>query len=160
MNSNHQNITFTVESEENNSLPFLNINIFCDGGKFQTLVYRKSTFRGVLTNFESFLPISYKYNLVPTFLNRDFMICSSYGTLHFEIPKLKQLFWNKGYPKNLADRCIKMYLRKVFIKHFNICIYIFSISWQEVIRNQKTTAKCYWNNFTILQIKSLFQITI
>ena len=92
MNSNHQNIKFTVESEENNSLSFLDINIFCDGGKFQILVYRKSTFRGVLTNFESFLPISYKYNLVPTFLNRDFMICSSYGTLHFEIPKLKQLF--------------------------------------------------------------------
>ena len=28
---------------------------------------------------------------------------------------------------------------------------------KEVIRNQKATAKCYWKNFTILQIKSHFQ---
>ena len=57
MNSKHQKITFTVESEENNSLFFLDINIFCDGGKFQTLVYRKSTFRGVLTNFTNIVQI-------------------------------------------------------------------------------------------------------
>ena len=48
-------------------------------------ISRKPTFGGVLTNFESFLPISYKYNLVSTLLHRGFMICSSYRTLHFEI---------------------------------------------------------------------------
>ena len=57
MNSKHRNIKFTVEREENNSLSFLGINIFRDGGKFQTSVYRKSTVSFVLTNFESFLPI-------------------------------------------------------------------------------------------------------
>ena len=57
MNSKHQKITFTVESGENNSLFFLDINIFCDGGKFQTLVDRKSTFRGVLTNFTDIVQI-------------------------------------------------------------------------------------------------------
>ena len=39
MNSKHQNIKFTVEREENNSLSFLDIKIFLDGGKFQTSVY-------------------------------------------------------------------------------------------------------------------------
>ena len=63
MNSKHRNIKFTVEHEENNSLAFLNIKIFCDSGKFQTSVYRKPMFSGVLTNFESFLPTSYKYFL-------------------------------------------------------------------------------------------------
>ena len=57
MNSEHRNIKFTVEREENKSLSFLGINIFRDGGKFQTSVYRKSTVSFVLTNFESFLPI-------------------------------------------------------------------------------------------------------
>ena len=70
MNSKHRNIKFTVEREENNSLSFLDIKIFRDGGKFQTSVYRKSTFSGVLTNFESILPISPKYNLVSTLLHR------------------------------------------------------------------------------------------
>ena len=55
MNSKHRNIKFTVEREENNSLFFLDIKFFCDTGKFQTSIYRKPTFSGVLTNFESFL---------------------------------------------------------------------------------------------------------
>ena len=80
MNSKHRNIKFTVEREENNSLSFLDIKIFRDNGKFQTSVYRRPTFSGVLTNFEIFLPISYKYNLVSTLLHRGFMICSSYKT--------------------------------------------------------------------------------
>ena len=50
------------------------------------------------------------------------MICSSYRTLHFEILKLKQIFQSNGYPKKFADRCIKMYIDKVFIRHSNICI--------------------------------------
>ena len=77
---------------------------------------------GALTNFESSLPISYKSNLVSTFLRRGVMICSSYRTLHFEILKLKQSFRSNGYPKYLDDRCIKIYLHKVFIKRPNICI--------------------------------------
>ena len=88
MNSKHRNIKFTVKREENNAPFFLDINIFRDNGKFQTSIYRKPTFIGVLTNFESFLPISYKYNLVSTLLHRGFMICSSCRTLHFEILKL------------------------------------------------------------------------
>ena len=92
MNSKHRNIKITVKRKENDSLAFLDIKIFRDNGKFQTSVYRKPTFSGVLTNFESFLPISYKYNLVSTLLHRGFMICSSYRTLHLEILKLKQIF--------------------------------------------------------------------
>ena len=72
MNSKHQNIKFTVEREKDKSISFLDIKIFRDSGKFQTSVYRKPTF-----NFESFLPISYKYNLVSTSLSCSFMICFS-----------------------------------------------------------------------------------
>ena len=110
MNCKHRNIKFTVKRDENNSLSFLDIKIFHDGGKFQTSVYRKSTFSGVLTNFESFLPISYKYNLVSTLLHCRFVNCSSYRTLHFKILELKHIFRSNWYPKNLVDCCIKKYL--------------------------------------------------
>ena len=50
------------------------------------------------------------------------MICSSYRTLHFEILKLKQIFRSNGYLKNFIDRCMKIYLDKVFIKNTSICI--------------------------------------
>ena len=46
---------------------------------------------------------------------------SSYKTLHLEILKLKQIFQNNRYLKNFVDRCIKMNLDKVFVKHSNIC---------------------------------------
>ena len=121
MNSKHRNIKFTVEREENNSLCFPDIKIVRYSGKFQTSVYRKPTFSGVLTNFESFLPISYKYNLISTLLHRGFMICSSYRTLHFEIMKIKQIFRSNGYPKNVLDRCKKMYLVKYLL---NTRIYV------------------------------------
>ena len=122
MNSKHQNIKFTVKREENNSLSFLNLKIFRDSGKFQTSVYRKPTFSSVLIKFESFLPISYKYDLLSTWLHRGFRTCSSYRTLHFEILNLKRIIWGNGYPNDFVDRSIKMYLHKVFIKQPNICI--------------------------------------
>ena len=122
MNSKHRNIKITVVREENNPLSFLDIKMFRDGGKFQTSVYRKFTFCGVLTSFESFLPISYNYNLVSTLIHRGFVIFSSYRTLHFEILKSKQIFRINRCLKNLVHRCVKMYSHKVFIKHPNICI--------------------------------------
>ena len=122
--------------------------------KFQTSVYRKLKFSGVFTNFESFLPILYKYNLVSTLLYRGFVIYSSYTILHFEILKLKQIFWHNGYPKIFIYYCIKMYLDKALIKHLNfgiapkkdlVCVFVFLGKWS----NQKTTAKNYWKNFNI-----------
>ena len=102
MNSRHRNITFTVEPEEKSSLAFLDIKIFRDIGKFQTSVYRKPTYSGILIDFESILSISYKYNLVSSLLHCSSMICSSYKTLHFEILKLKQIFRSNGVPSKFC----------------------------------------------------------
>ena len=92
---------FTVEREENNSLSFMDIKIFCDSEKFHTSVYTKHTFSGVTNNFESLFSLLYKYNLV-SWLHRVFMISSSYRTLHSKILKLRQIFGNYGYPKMVA----------------------------------------------------------
>ena len=93
MNCKHRSINFTVECEEYNSPSFLDINIFCGSEKFHRSVYRKHKFGGILINLESFLLISYKYNLIFTLLHRGFMICPSYRTLHFENLELKQDFF-------------------------------------------------------------------
>ena len=47
---------FTSEIEGNGSLSFLDITITRENNKFVTSVYRKPTFSGVFTNFESFIP--------------------------------------------------------------------------------------------------------
>ena len=47
------NITkFTLEIEENGSLSFLDRKISSENNELVTSVYRKTTFSGILTNFE------------------------------------------------------------------------------------------------------------
>ena len=55
LNKQHKNIKFTSEIEENSSLSFLDITITRENSKFVKSVYRKPTFSGVFTNFESFI---------------------------------------------------------------------------------------------------------
>ena len=81
-----------------------------------TAVYRKPTFSGVFTNFGSFIPKSYKYNLLFTLLHSAFKLCSNFERFHQEIDKSKTIFENNGYPKSFVDFCIKKYLDNVFIK--------------------------------------------
>ena len=60
--------TFTYENEKDKCLPFLDVNILFSNGKYSTTVYRKPTFTGLFTNFESFIPITYKRGLINTLL--------------------------------------------------------------------------------------------
>ena len=56
LNRQHKNIKFTSETENENSISFLDIKITRDNNKFMTSVYHKPTFSGVFTNFGSFIP--------------------------------------------------------------------------------------------------------
>ena len=40
LNSCHVNMTFTVETDQNNKISFLDVNVTCEQGKFITGVYR------------------------------------------------------------------------------------------------------------------------
>ena len=80
-----------------------------------TLVYRKPIFSEVFTNFGSFIPKSYKYNLLFTLLHSAFRLRSSFECFHQKFDKLKTIFENNNYPKSFLDLCIKKYLDKVFI---------------------------------------------
>ena len=62
MNKQHSNIRFSVEAEKNGALPFLDINIQRENGKFVSSVYRKETFSGVYTSFTSFIPLDFKFS--------------------------------------------------------------------------------------------------
>ena len=67
---------FTFETENQNSFSFLGIKIIRNTERktFETSVYRKSAFSGVLTNFKSFIPMAYKIGLLETILFRFFSI--------------------------------------------------------------------------------------
>ena len=68
MNSKHKNINFSFEMEKDGQMPFLDVNVFRENGKFVTTVYRKETFTGVYTNFSSFIPLTGLYVITSLFL--------------------------------------------------------------------------------------------
>ena len=68
------NIKFTSEIEIDNSLYFLDIQIVRTDGQFVTSVYHKPTFGGGFTNYESFIPKSFKFALIFNLLRRAFKI--------------------------------------------------------------------------------------
>ena len=116
LNGQHKNIKCISETEYENSISFLDIKITRDNDKFMTSVYRKPTFSRVFTNFGSFIPKSYKYNLLFMLLHRAFKLCSNFERFQQEIDNLKTIFEISSYHKSFVDFCIKKYLDKVFIK--------------------------------------------
>ena len=89
-----------------------------------TSVYRKPTFRGALTNFESFIPYIYIYiyiyiykrGLIEILLHRSFRLCYNYENFHQEIETLKSILKRNSYPHNLVNHCIKRFLNKLFVQ--------------------------------------------
>ena len=77
MNTCHDNIKFTSESERDGRMPFLDFDFYRKDGRLHSSVYRKTTFTGVYSHFESLLPLNYKKGLIYTLLHRIFHICST-----------------------------------------------------------------------------------
>ena len=113
LNGRHPNIKFTSEENENGVLPFLDI-IIRNRNRLETSVFHKSTYTGLLTNFKSFVPFTYKKRLIDTLLDRTFKINSSWNGLDLDFKALKNTFLKNLYPCKLIDKCIKKFLNKKF----------------------------------------------
>ena len=66
MNKQHRCINFTSEIEKNNTFSFLDINIIRQNNQLKTSVYRKPTFSGIFTHYESYIEQSYKKSMIFT----------------------------------------------------------------------------------------------
>ena len=67
LNNLHPNLTFTMESEANNQISFLDVLVSRDNNHFTTSIFRKSTFTGLGLQFSSFCPLQFKINSISTF---------------------------------------------------------------------------------------------
>ena len=106
---------FTVETEQNNKISFLDVNIIHEQGKFITRVCRKTTFSGRYTHFDIFLPDNYGIGMIYTLVNRCFEICSNWSMFHQQLILLREIFNKNGYPDNFIDRCFKLFLNRIHI---------------------------------------------
>ena len=110
LNAQHRNISFTIEHEVDNQLPFLDVFVSKTNSGFSTSVFRKSSFTGLGMSFFSFCAQNFKINAIKTLLHRAYNISSSYCNMHIEFEFLKTFFYNNGYPISLFNTHVKKFL--------------------------------------------------
>ena len=108
-------MSFTTERKKQNRMSFLDIAIIRENKTFTTSVYRKPTFSGVYTHFDSFLPSTYKFRTVYTLLYRCFLICSSWTKLHNELVCLKETLLKNGYPEDFINKFFKKFMENIHV---------------------------------------------
>ncbi|MCP4392663.1 MAG: hypothetical protein GY804_00055, partial [Alphaproteobacteria bacterium] len=107
LNQIHPFINFTIEKEEHNTLPFL--NVLCSSnqqGGFTTTVYRKPTHTNLYVRWDSAHPPSQKVGIFCTLLHQAKLICSTPLFYKQEEEFLFQTFLELGYPRDLLCKTI------------------------------------------------------
>ena len=110
LNRQHSNIKFTIEKEKTNQLPFLDVLNDNSSSKLVTSVYRKPTYAGLLTNYNSFTSPNYKKGLIKTLIDRTFCINSTWSGFHYDILNLKSVLQKNEFPLKLTVKSISKYL--------------------------------------------------
>ena len=116
LNGRDNNIKFTIEFEQNDEIPFLDILMKRNrDSSFSTSIYRKKTFTGLSTKWDSFTPRKYKINLVRTLVYRCIRICSSPRLLQSALDDLMRILLLNGCPMGT----VKHHVNDVIEKHQN-----------------------------------------
>ena len=106
LNSLHPSLRFTVEKEKDGVLPFLDVKVEKSSNEFLTSVYRKPTFTGLYTNWNSFEPTKRKTNLVGTLVHRALKICSK-SKLQEELNQIRSILQQNDYPEIVINCSIR-----------------------------------------------------
>lgn len=110
LNESHPSISFTMELEDNNKLPFLGMEIIKNGSQLDTKVYKKPTDTGLLLHYQSHVDLKYKHSLLQTMLNRAFKLSSNWQLFHQECERLKETFARLHYPESLVQSAIRQFV--------------------------------------------------
>ena len=103
LNELHPSLQFTMESEDNGQLPFMDVRVRIEENVFTTAIYRKPTFTGLYTRWDSYGPTSQKIALVRSLVQRARKICSP-QYLDGEVKTLQSIFEKNGYPGPIVSR--------------------------------------------------------
>ena len=100
-------IQFTMEKENNNILPFLDLSIKRYPDRLETKVYRKETHTQKYIHWRSNHSKNCKLGILKGLIHRAHLLCDKKEDLLEEIQLLKDVFMANGYPKRLVERTIK-----------------------------------------------------
>ena len=106
LNQLHPALQFTMESEADAKLPFMDVLVQRRNGRFLRSVYRKPTFTGLYTRWDSFAPTHQKVALIKSLSSRARKICSE-SMLEQEFEKLTNIFLENGYPTGVINKHLR-----------------------------------------------------
>ena len=118
MNTRHTNIKFTHELEEANTISFLDTSVTHNENIIHTSVFRKPTFTGLMLNYNSNAPVTWKKALITCLISRAYDLCSSWSSFHKEISFLRNLFLKNDFPSSLFESRLGSFLSsKMSVQH-------------------------------------------
>ena len=97
LNSLHPSLQFTMVGENEGKLPFPDVMVLREFDRYATTIYRKPTFTGLYTRWDSYCARGRKIALVRSLVSRAQKICSP-EYLDNEVNTLKSIFLGNGYP--------------------------------------------------------------
>ena len=97
----------TLTTASDKELPFMDVRVHRNkDGTFTRSVYRKPTFTGLYTRWDSFCATYHKIGLLRSLTHRAMKICSP-STLKEEFGTLTKIFTDNGYPMDIIERTIR-----------------------------------------------------
>ena len=99
LNSFHLSIQFTYETENNNIISFLDIELLLVGENIETRVFWKPTNTDLYIHWKLFAPLQWNHSTLKTLVYRGYTVCSNEKHLHSELTYLRKAFHqSNGYP--------------------------------------------------------------
>ena len=112
MNVFNKNIQFTLETEVNNKLNFLDLRITRLDKKFQYQIYQKPTTTDLTIDAESHHPFSQKMATYNSLVHRLLSIPLEDKDFHEELNTIRYIAKANGYKSSLVDSLIKKHRKK------------------------------------------------
>ena len=121
INSLHQNLQFTIETElrepesQQGSIPFLDMKVIHEygSGRLSSTWYSKPTDTGLILNYHGLAPKRYKRSVVSGFVHRIYRACSTWQFIHESLEKAKRILEINQYPPTFYDPIIRETLESI-----------------------------------------------
>lgn len=124
-NSWNPKIQFTLETETNNNINFLDLSIKRTPTKLEFNIYRKPTYSDITIPADSLHPWCHKAAAYHSLINRALKIPLSEDNLQTELKTIQKIAVNNGFDKKWILRMVRkkkyqMLLSTVYKEHYNL----------------------------------------
>ena len=110
LNQCHPSAKFTMEVEQNSSLPFIGVELLNLAPRIKAKVCVKPINTGLLLHYQSHVDNRYKRSLITTTLDQASCISSDWSYFSQECDRLETLFLKLKYPRHLFNLAVKQFV--------------------------------------------------